>query len=76
MQMPGQRRSLYPDEVGARAGLFAEAMRDGDIDLAWSMLSKETRGMRMGVWATHNNIDMQPADELFWSRQPSLPKAP
>ena len=29
------------------------------MDLAWSMLSKETRGMRMGVWATRNNIDMQ-----------------
>ena len=25
------------------------------------MLSKETRGMRMGVWATRNNIDMQVA---------------
>ena len=31
------------------------------MDLAWSMLSKETRGMRMGVWATRNNIDMQVA---------------
>ena len=31
------------------------------MDLAWSMLSKETRGMRMGVWATRNNIDMQTA---------------
>lgn len=29
------------------------------MDLAWSLLSKETRGMRMGVWATRNNIDMQ-----------------
>ena len=59
--MPGQRRSQEPDEVGQRAGLFAESIRDGDMDLAWSMLSKETRGMRMGVWATRLNIDMQVA---------------
>lgn len=31
------------------------------MDLAWSMLSKETRGMRMGVWATRNGVDMQQA---------------
>ncbi|MBM3943620.1 MAG: hypothetical protein FJ316_12055 [SAR202 cluster bacterium] len=59
MRIPGQKRSLYPDEVGSRAGKFAEAIRTGDMDLAWAMLSKETRGMRMGVWATRNNIDMQ-----------------
>ncbi|MFQ6030314.1 MAG: hypothetical protein ACE5Q6_22805 [Dehalococcoidia bacterium] len=47
--------------MGNRAGVFAEAVRDNDMDLAWSMLSKETRGMRMGVWATRNNIDMQNA---------------
>jgi hypothetical protein len=29
------------------------------MDLTWSMLSKETKGMRMGVWSTRNNIDMQ-----------------
>ena len=39
--------------------MFAEAVRDNLMNLAWSMLSKETRGMRMGVWATRNNIDMQ-----------------
>ena len=61
MRMPGQRRSQEPDEVGQRAGLFAESIRDGDMDLAWAMLSKETRGMRMGVWATRNSIDMQVA---------------
>jgi hypothetical protein len=61
MRIPGQKRSLYPDEVGNRAGMFAEAVRDGSMDLAWSMLSKETRGMRMGVWATRNSIDMQAA---------------
>ena len=59
MQIPGEKRSLYPDEVGTRAGVFAEAIRDGEMDLAWSMLSKETRGMRCGVWATRNDIDMQ-----------------
>lgn len=61
MRIPGNRRSQEPDEVGQRAGLFAESIRDGDMDLAWSMLSKETRGMRMGVWATRNSIDMQVA---------------
>ena len=61
MRIPGQKRSLYPDEVGNRAGMFAEAVRDGSMDLAWSILSKETRGMRMGVWATRNSIDMQAA---------------
>ena len=61
MRMPGHRRSQEPDEVGQRAGLFAESIRDGDMDLAWSMLSKETRGMRLGVWATRLSIDMQVA---------------
>ena len=59
MGIPGEKRSQYPDDCGQQAGVFAEAIRDGDMDLAWSMLSKETRGMRMGVWATRNNIDMQ-----------------
>ena len=61
MRMPGHRRSREPDQVGQRAGLFAESIRDGDMDLAWSMLSKETRGMRLGVWATRLSIDMQVA---------------
>ena len=61
MQIPGEKRSLQPDDVGSRAGIFAEAVRAGDMELAWSLLSKETRGMRMGVWATRNNIDMQVA---------------
>lgn len=59
MRIPGDKRSQYPDECGNRAGMFAEAVRDGQMDLAWSMLSKETRGMRVGVWATRNDIDMQ-----------------
>ena len=59
MQIPGHKRSQQPDECGNRAGIFAEAVRDAEMELAWSMLSKETRGMRMGVWATRNEIDMQ-----------------
>ena len=59
MRIPGEKRSLSPDEVGQRAGVFVEAIRDGDMAAAWTMLSKETRGMRYGVWATRNNIDMQ-----------------
>ena len=61
MRIPGERRSPFPDECGNRAGLFAEAVRTGDMNLAWSLLSKETRGMRMGVWATRHGIDMQEA---------------
>ena len=59
MRIPGEKRSLYPDEVGTRAGIFAAAIRDGEMHQAWSMLSKETRGMRLGVWATRNNINLQ-----------------
>jgi hypothetical protein len=61
MPIPGNKRSLYPDECGNRAGMFAEAIRDDLMDLAWGMLSRETRGMRLGVWATRNQIDMQVA---------------
>ena len=61
MNIPGEKRSQYPDDCGQRAGQFAEAVRDEDMNLAWSLLSKETRGMRMGVWATRNDIDMQQA---------------
>jgi hypothetical protein len=61
VRIPGNKRGLYPDECGDRAGRFAEAIRDNSMDLAWEMLSKETRGMRLGVWATRNNIDMQVA---------------
>src|ERR671917_2063785 len=61
MAIPGEKRSLHPDEIGLRAGLFAEAIRDGDMEKAWAMLSKETRGMRLGVWATRHQIDMQAA---------------
>jgi hypothetical protein len=61
MHIPGEPRSLYPDEVGYRAGVFASAIRDGDMEQAWAMLSKETRGMRYGVWATRQHIDMQAA---------------
>ena len=61
MRIPGHKRSQEPDDVGNRAGLFAEALRDGNMDQAWSQLSRETRGMRMGVWATKNNISLQDA---------------
>jgi hypothetical protein len=47
--------------TGHRAGVFAAAIRDGDMEQAWMMLSKETRGMRYGVWATRHHIDMQVA---------------
>jgi hypothetical protein len=52
---------MAPDVVGHRAGVFVAAIRDGDMEQAWAMLSKETRGMRYGVWAARNHIDMQVA---------------
>ncbi len=61
MRIPGTQRNQYPDDVGYRAGVFAAAIRDNEMEQAWAMLSKETRGMRYGVWATRNNIDMQVA---------------
>lgn len=61
MQIPGEQRHLSPDVVGHRAGVFVAAIRDGDMEQAWAMLSKETRGLRYGVWATRHNIDMQVA---------------
>ena len=67
MRIPGEKRSSFPDDCGSRAGDFAEAVRDGDMNLAWSMLSKETRGVRMGVWATRNNIDLQEAYRAAYS---------
>ena len=72
MRIPGEKRSLYPDECGQVAGTFAEAIRDNNMDLAWSMLSKETRGMRIGVWATRNDIDMQVAYHAAY--EPEHPK--
>ena len=72
--MPGRRRSDEPDDCGERAGVFAHAIREGEMDLAWSLLSKETRGMRLGVWATRNNIDMQIAYRAAYdSGHPSRP---
>ena len=61
MKIPGEKRSRHPDQCGNLAGVFAESVRDHHMDLAWSLLSKETRGMRTGVWATRNNVDMQEA---------------
>jgi hypothetical protein len=59
MWIPGEQRSPYPDDAGYRAGLFVAAIRDDDMEQAWAMLSKETRGMRFGVWATRQQVDMQ-----------------
>lgn len=75
MQIPGEKRSQYPDDVGVRAGVFAEAIRDGEMDTAWSVLSKETRGMRMGVWATRNDIDMQLAYQAAYNPEHPMREA-
>ena len=59
MRIPGTRRSNSPDECGLAAGRFAEAVRDGNMTTAWEMLSRESRGVRQGVWATERGIDLQ-----------------
>jgi hypothetical protein len=72
MRIPGEQRSASPDAVGYRAGVFAAAIRDGDMEQAWTMLSKETRGMRFGVWATRHHIDMQVAYRAAYDPHHSL----
>ena len=59
MRIPGIRRSNAPDRCGFSAGRFAEAVRDGDMAVAWDLLSKESRGVRQGVWATEKGVDLQ-----------------
>ena len=59
MRIPGKKRSASPDESGCRAGQFAEAVRDNSMAAAWDMLSKESQGVRQGVWATQKGIDLQ-----------------
>ena len=59
MGIPGYRKSLSPDEVGLVAGRFAEAIRDNDMLNAWDMMSMESKGVRQGIWATKNNVDLQ-----------------
>ena len=59
MRIPGTRRRNAPDACGLAAGRFAEAVRDGKMATAWEMLSKESRGVRQGVWATERGIDLQ-----------------
>ena len=59
MGILGKRRSSAPDECGFRAGRFAEAIRDSLMSTAWGMLSRESQGVRQGVWATQNNVDLQ-----------------
>ncbi len=59
MRIPGIKRSSSPDECGLRSGQFVEAVRSNGMAAAWNMLSKETRGVRQGVWATQKGIDLQ-----------------
>ena len=59
MRIPGEARSSSPDECGIRSGEFAEAVRDNRMASAWDMTSKESRGVRQGVWATQKGIDLQ-----------------
>ncbi len=59
MRIPGTQRSNSPDACGLAAGRFAEAVRDGKMPAAWELLSRESRGVRQGIWATERGIDLQ-----------------
>ena len=59
VRVPGKKRSQSTDECGVRAGQFAEAVRDHDMAAAWGILSRESQGVRQGVWATQKDIDLQ-----------------
>ncbi len=82
MSIPGEQRSPYPDDASYRAGVFVAAIRDDDMEQAWAMLSKETRGMRFGVWATRQHIDMQISatwvsrPPVTWTIPMRLPSSP
>ena len=59
MRIPGQKRSSSPDQCGIKAGQFAEAVKHNEMVQAWDMLSRESQGVRQGVWATKEGIDLQ-----------------
>ena len=59
MRVPGRRLNNSPDECGNQAGRFAESIRDHHMDRAWELLSKESKGVRQGIWGTENKIDLQ-----------------
>ena len=59
MRTPGHKRSPYPDECGVAAGRFATAVKDSDMTAAWDMLSRESQGVRQGIWGTQKAIDLQ-----------------
>ena len=59
MRIPGEKRSLSPDECGFRSAQFAEAVRSNGMPAAWEMLSRESQGVRQGIWATQKDIDLQ-----------------
>ena len=59
MGIPGTKRSSSPDDCGTRAGQFAEAVRASDMATAWDMLSRESQGVRQGIWGTQKAIDLQ-----------------
>ena len=72
MRIPGTKRSSSPDECGSRSGQFAEAVRSNVMAAAWNMLSRETRGVRQGVWATQKGIDLQLVYQVAHDPQHSM----
>ena len=72
MRIPGTKRSSSPGECGSRSGQFAEAVRSNVMAAAWNMLSRETRGVRQGVWATQKGIDLQLVDQVAHDPQHSM----
>ncbi len=71
MRIPGTRRSISPDECGFRAGRFAEAVRANDMAAAWEMLSRESQGVRQGIWGTQKCLDLQVVYQA--AHDPQLP---
>ena len=69
MRIPGQKRSSSPDQCGIKAGQFAEAVKHNEMVQAWDMLSRESQGVRQGVWATKEGI--RPSEGL-----PGCPRPP
>jgi hypothetical protein len=59
-EVPGTLVSSIPDDCSWAAVNFATAIRNGDTNAIWHLLSKESRAMQVGVWAVRNGY--QPRD--------------
>lgn len=58
-KVPGISTSNSPDECGFAAAKFVESVRDSDWATVWMLLSKESRGMSVGVWAERSGRQLR-----------------